>query len=126
LVLVIEDNPDMGLSMKMLLSHFGYQTELATSGTAGLELARQIRPHVVLCDIGLPGRNGYEVARELRADPETQHAYLIAQSGYGADDDLRKSHDSGFDLHLIKPVDFRELKRILAAVPGDRRRPSPR
>jgi signal transduction histidine kinase/CheY-like chemotaxis protein len=125
-ILVIEDNPDMALSMKMLLTHLGYQTELATNGTAGLELARQIRPHVVLCDIGLPGRNGYEVARELRSDPDTQQAYLIAQSGYGADDDLRKSHDSGFDLHLVKPVDFRELQRVLAALPGDRARPSVR
>jgi signal transduction histidine kinase/CheY-like chemotaxis protein len=125
-VLVIEDNADMGMSMKLLLTHLGYQTELATSGTAGLELARQLRPHIVLCDIGLPGRNGYEVARELRSDPETQRAYLIAQSGYGADEDLRKSHDSGFDLHLVKPVDFRELQRVLAAVPGDNRRPGVR
>jgi len=118
-VLVIEDNPDMGLSMQMLLTHLGYRVELAASGTEGLDAARQFQPQIVLCDIGLPGRNGYEVARALRADPDTQQAYLIAQSGYGADDDLRKSHDAGFDLHLTKPVDFTELKRVLSAVPGD-------
>jgi signal transduction histidine kinase/CheY-like chemotaxis protein len=125
-ILIIEDNPDMALSMQMLLTRLGYQTELATTGIAGVELARRVRPHIVLCDIGLPGRNGYEVARTLRADPDTQHAYLIAQSGYGADDDLRKSHDSGFDLHLVKPVDFMELKRVLSAVPGDAQRQSVR
>ncbi|MBA4016835.1 MAG: hybrid sensor histidine kinase/response regulator [Pirellula sp.] len=117
-ILVIEDNRDMAQSMKMLLSHIGYQVEWADSGNAGLDLARRFSPSIVLCDIGLPGRNGFEVARALRADPITEHAYLIAQSGYGQDEDVRKAHDAGFDLHLTKPVDFIELKRVLSAVPG--------
>jgi signal transduction histidine kinase/ActR/RegA family two-component response regulator len=116
-ILIIEDHRDMARSMQMLLTHMGYEVEWAESGTAGLELVGQFRPNIVLCDIGLPGKDGYEVARALRNDPATKSAYLIAQSGYGQDEDLRKSHDAGFDLHLTKPVDFTELKKILAAVP---------
>lgn len=116
-ILVIEDNRDMAHTMKRLLTHFGYQVETASSGTEGIELARELRPNVVLCDIGLPGRDGYAVARALRADPVTQSSYLIAQSGYGQEEDLRKSHEAGFDLHLTKPVDFTELNRILASIP---------
>jgi CheY-like chemotaxis protein/anti-sigma regulatory factor (Ser/Thr protein kinase) len=116
-ILVIEDNRDMAHTMKMLLTHFGYQVETAATGGAGIELARQFRPNVVLCDIGLPGRDGYAVARALRGDSVTQSSYLIAQSGYGQDEDLRKAHEAGFDLHLTKPVDFTELNRILASIP---------
>lgn len=116
-ILVIEDNRDMALSLKTLLTFIGFEVEWAASGSDGIDAAGRFRPHIVLCDIGLPGMNGYEVARTLRGESATKQIYLIAQSGYGQDDDLRKSHDAGFDLHLVKPVDFIELKRILFAVP---------
>ncbi|MGV3483198.1 MAG: response regulator, partial [Planctomycetaceae bacterium] len=87
------------------------------SGPEGVKVARQSAPEVVLCDIGLPGMDGYGVARALREDHATRDAFLIAQSGYGQAEDVRKAYDAGFDVHLIKPVDFQELQRILR---GDR------
>jgi len=112
-VLVIEDNQDTATTLKTLIKHLGFEVEIALSGTEGVELARSMRPNVVLCDIGLPGLDGFAVARELRKSDATRHAFLIAQSGYGQPEDIRRSKEAGFDLHLIKPVDFKELARIL-------------
>ncbi len=116
-ILVIEDSRAMSMTLKVLLTRLGHEVECADSGMAGLELASHFRPNIVLCDIGLPGKDGYEVARALRAHSATNESYLIAQSGYGQDEDIKKSHDAGFDLHLTKPVDFAQLKRVLSTAP---------
>lgn len=97
----------------MLLKHMKFEVEVAFSGPEGIEVARQSSPEVVLCDIGLPGLDGYDVARALRTDHATRDAFLIAQSGYGQAEDVRKAYEAGFNVHLIKPVDFQELQRIL-------------
>jgi signal transduction histidine kinase/DNA-binding response OmpR family regulator len=116
-VLVIEDNQDAAASMEMLLRLAGHQVQVAYSGPTGVEAARGFAPHVVLCDIGLPGgMDGYAVARTLRKDPALQSAYLIALTGYGQDGDKSNSRDAGFDVHLTKPVDFHELQGLLASV----------
>jgi signal transduction histidine kinase/DNA-binding response OmpR family regulator len=118
-ILVIEDNPDTAESIRMLLTLNGHEVEVAYKGAGGLEAARTFRPEIVLCDIGLPGgMDGYAVARTLRQDPELASIYLIATTGYGQDEDQRRSREAGFDAHLTKPVDFTEFERLLASLPA--------
>ena len=112
-ILVVEDNPDAGATLCEFLELSGHQVELAESGAAGVRAARAFHPEFVLCDIGLPGMNGFEVAAELRRDPATSSARLIAVTGYGGEEDRRRSKEAGFDLHLTKPVDPAQLKALL-------------
>jgi signal transduction histidine kinase len=113
-VLVIEDHVDAAESLRLLFTMTGHTVEVAHDGPGGLQAARAFRPQVVLCDIGLPGgMDGYAVARAIRRDPALAAVRLIALSGYGQDDDRRRSHEAGFDAHLIKPVDFANLCRLL-------------
>jgi PAS domain S-box-containing protein len=114
-ILVVEDNRDAADSLQMLLDLFGYDVAVAYSGPAGVEKAKEWRPDVVVCDIGLPGLDGYDVARELRQDPATAGARMIAVTGYGADEDRRRSREAGFDGHLVKPADPTALQELLAA-----------
>jgi CheY-like chemotaxis protein len=100
--------------MRLLLELSGHQPAVAHTGVAALELARQFRPEIVLCDIGLPGgMDGYAVARAFRADPERRGMYLIALTGYGQEEDVRRAREAGFDVHLTKPVDIGQLERLL-------------
>ena len=112
-ILVVEDNADAAATMRDFLELSGHEVELAASGLDGVEAARHFHPEVVLCDLGLPGMNGFEVAAELRRDPSTRSARLIAVTGYGRDEDRRRSKEAGFDLHLTKPVDPAQLKALL-------------
>jgi CheY-like chemotaxis protein len=112
-VLVIEDNSDAAETLGDLLRLFGHEAKVALSGPAGLETARSLRPDVVLCDISLPGMDGYAVAGSLRSEPATQATRLVALTGYGRDSDRQRTRDAGFDLHLVKPVEPLELKRLL-------------
>lgn len=112
-ILVVEDNPDAAATMRDFLELSGHHVELAASGTDGVEAARQFHPEVVLCDLGLPGMTGFEVAAELRRDPATRSAKLIAVTGYGREEDRKRSKEAGFDIHLTKPVDPAQLKALL-------------
>jgi PAS domain S-box-containing protein len=114
-VLVVEDNPDTAESLRMLVELWGHEVRVAGTGPDGVEEARRFRPDVVLCDIGLPGLDGYGVARELRRHTATAGARLVAVTGYGTDDDRRRSREAGFDLHLVKPVGPEELRYAVAA-----------
>lgn len=114
-VLVIEDNRDAAEMTKELLVLEGHEVHTAHSGEEGIETARRVRPHVVLCDLGLPGKDGYVVARELRLAAETSAATLIAVSGYGTEADQARSREAGFDLHLTKPVDPESLMKLIAS-----------
>lgn len=116
-ILVVEDNPDAAATLRDFLELSGHEVELAASGTAGVQAAHRFHPEVVLCDIGLPGMSGFEVAAELRRDPETRSARLIAVTGYGREEDRRKSREAGFDLHLTKPVDPVRLRDLIQAAP---------
>jgi signal transduction histidine kinase/CheY-like chemotaxis protein len=113
-ILVVEDNRDAAESLRILLSLQGHEVKVADSGPAGVRAAADLRPDVVLCDIGLPGMDGYTVAGELRRNPETAGARMIAVTGYGAEDDRRRSREAGFDLHLTKPVDPDTLGELIA------------
>jgi PAS domain S-box-containing protein len=117
-VLVVEDNRDAAETLRELLELFGHTVEIAYSGPAGVEAAREFHPEVVLCDLGLPGMDGYAVAAELRRDPTTAATRLIAVSGYGQAEDRYRSQEAGFDVHLTKPVDMAELERLLTAGPA--------
>jgi PAS domain S-box-containing protein len=121
-ILVVEDNRDAANSLRVLLELLGHQVAVAYSGPEGVSAARQERPDVVLCDIGLPGLNGYGVARALRQDPTTAATRLIAVTGYGSDEDRRLSREAGFDLHLTKPVDPLDLQPLLARPAGGQTR----
>jgi PAS domain S-box-containing protein len=113
-VLVVDDNVDAAESMAMLLRLWGHHVQLAHNGPEALQAVKTYQPEVVLLDIGLPGMNGYDVAQQLRQQPELQNAVLIAVTGYGQDEDRRRSRGAGFDHHLTKPVDPESLQSLLA------------
>jgi signal transduction histidine kinase len=112
-VLVVEDNPEVAESLRDLVEAFGHEVRVARSGDAALAEARLHPPDVVLCDIGLPGMTGYEVARAFRGDPVLRHARLVAVTGYAQAEDRREAAEAGFDRHVGKPPDPTELERLL-------------
>jgi CheY-like chemotaxis protein len=112
-VLVVDDNRDTADSLALLLKLWGYEPAVAYDGAAALTRASADPPSVALLDIGLPGLDGCEVARRLRRMPGTARALLIALSGYGREEDVRRCHEAGFDLHLLKPPDPDEIHRAL-------------
>jgi PAS domain S-box-containing protein len=112
-ILVVDDNVDTALSVGTLLKLAGHEVSLAHDGLAAVEAAKKNRPEIVLLDIGLPGLDGYAVARALRNDPELAKSKLIAVSGYGQPEDRRRAHEAGFDEHLVKPVAFDKLLSLI-------------
>jgi PAS domain S-box-containing protein len=114
LVLVIEDNMDAAETLGELLETKGHRVHLAYDGTTGILMTRDLKPDVVLCDIGLPDVNGYDVARALRADQSLRSTRLIAVTGYASSADKQKAMEAGFDDHLTKPPDLDKLDRLLA------------
>jgi PAS domain S-box-containing protein len=117
-VLVAEDNRDAAQSLDRLLRLWGHDVRTAADGAAALEVARAYRPDVVLLDLGLPGLDGYEVARRLRREPGLGGVLLVALTGYGQEDDRRRTREAGFDHHLVKPADLERLRHVLASVRG--------
>jgi CheY-like chemotaxis protein len=120
-VLVVEDNQDAADSLRLLLEAYGYQVAVAYSGPDGVRAAKEHRPDVVVCDIGLPGMDGYRVAQALRGNPATAAARLIALTGYGRDEDRRRAREAGFDGHLTKPADPATLEAILTGAADEAR-----
>ena len=114
-IMIVDDNPDAALMLSMLLEATGYDVVTENTSEAGLALAGQCTPAVCLLDIGLPGMDGYQLARRVRALPGMEHATLIAITGYGQAEDRRKTLDAGFQHHLVKPVDTVELLALLQA-----------
>jgi signal transduction histidine kinase len=114
-ILLVEDSEDARHMLQMLLMLAGHEVYAAVDGPSGLEMARTKRPDIAVIDLGLPGMDGFEVARRLRAGSE-KDVRLIALSGYGQPEDRRKTLDAGFDMHLVKPVDPAHLSTAIAAV----------
>jgi signal transduction histidine kinase len=112
-ILLIEDNDDSREMMAAMLSEYGHHILKAADGIEGLSIASQYKPDIALVDIGLPGIDGYEVARRLRANADTAEIRLIALTGYGLLEDQKRAVDAGFDLHLVKPVNFENLISII-------------
>jgi signal transduction histidine kinase len=116
-VLIIEDNSDAAESLREVLELGEHEVEVAYSGPEGIEKARWFRPDVVLCDIGLPGMDGYEVAGAVRQDPVLQSTFLVALSGYALPEDLERAAQAGFQHHLAKPPSVDALERVLSELP---------
>lgn len=104
-VLLIDDNLDGAESLAQILILSGHDARIAGDGSTALQLAREFRPEVVFCDLGLPGISGYEVAKQLRALPFGGEIFIAALTGYGQTGDREKTQKAGFDAHLLKPVD---------------------
>jgi CheY-like chemotaxis protein len=112
-VLIVEDNQDAGSMYRILIELYGHEVLVADNATTGLELLKSARPDIALVDIGLPGMDGCELARRVRAEPDGDRVYLVALTGYGSSADRDRTRQAGFDLHLLKPVDLQELKLLL-------------
>jgi signal transduction histidine kinase/DNA-binding response OmpR family regulator len=114
-ILVVDDNVDLANTTAALLRAIGHEVWIANEGLGALELAALHHPDSVLIDIGLPGIDGYEIARRLRKDADFHNALLVALTGYGQEEDRRRSRAAGFDKHLVKPVSFADLQRAFAS-----------
>jgi PAS domain S-box-containing protein len=114
-ILVIEDNLDAGETLAEVLQLQGHRVRVARDGRSGLALARETHPDVVLCDIGLPDIDGYEVARELRRDEALRATRLVALSGYAQPEDRQRAREAGFDAHIAKPADVDTLAAVIAS-----------
>ena len=115
-ILVVDDNEDSAVSLAMMLSMMGNETQTADDGLQALDVAAAFRPDVVLLDIGMPRLNGYDAARRIREQPWGSQMVLVALTGWGQDDDKRKSQEAGFDLHMVKPVNPEDLESLLAGL----------
>jgi CheY-like chemotaxis protein len=114
-VLVVDDNQDAADSLAMLLRLGGHEVHVFHDGPTAVAAAAAVKPQVALLDIGLPEMNGFELARRLRMHPALTEILLVAVTGYGQDQDLRRSREAGFDHHLVKPVDPTALEAIFAS-----------
>jgi len=112
-ILIVDDSRDGGESLAMLLRVLGAEVALAHSGRNALECVDSFKPDVVLLDIGMPGMDGYEVARRIRSNPANRHISLIALTGWGQDEDRKRSVAAGFNHHLVKPADIDQLRQLL-------------
>jgi CheY-like chemotaxis protein len=115
-LVVVDDNQDAADTTAMLLKVLGHQCRVAYSGAAGLEAALADLPDAVILDIGLPGMDGYEVAKRIRQDHRAKNVPLIALTGYGRDADRELSESAGFDAHIVKPVDMQKLQHVLTTI----------
>ena len=114
-VVIVEDNRAAADTLQRVLNSSGYEVRVAYNGPDGVQAAEEWPPDFVLCDIGLPGMDGYGVARELRRHPATAKTHLIAVTAYGSDEARRRGQEAGFERHLVKPVDPDVLLGLLAA-----------
>jgi CheY-like chemotaxis protein len=112
-ILIVDDNPDNAQGMARLLESSGHRVETAHDGPSAIDAARAHRPDVMLLDIGLPGMDGYEVAARIRSDECCKDTVIIGVSGYGQEEDRRRSREAGFNHHLVKPVDYDSLLALI-------------
>jgi PAS domain S-box-containing protein len=114
-ILVVDDNRDAADSLAKILRLKGNESRSAHDGHEAIRQAAEFRPNVVLLDIGMPGLNGYDTARQIRAQPWGENMLLVALTGWGQDEDRRRSHDAGFDAHVVKPINAATLEKLLAS-----------
>jgi PAS domain S-box-containing protein len=122
-ILVVDDNRDAAESLAMLLQINGHEVRTAHDGAEGAATVAQFRPEMVLMDLGMPKVDGYEAARRIRAQPWGKELVLVALTGWGADDDRKRTYDAGFDRHLVKPVNHEALKRMIDDLPTAAQQP---
>ena len=114
-MLVVDDNRDITKTLALLIEMWGHDVRVAHDGPGALAAAREYRPHVILLDIGVPGLSGLEVARRLREDVRFAKVVLVAVTGYGQEEDRRRTQAAGFDHHWVKPVDPATMEALLAS-----------
>ncbi|MDP2274883.1 MAG: response regulator [Archangium sp.] len=117
-VLVADDNEDASGSLSMALTFSGHETRVANDGEQAFALAQEFRPDVMLLDISMPLLDGHALARRIRAQPWGRGVLLIAVSGWGQAEDARRSREAGFDHHLVKPLEFEKVNKLLAQRPS--------
>jgi CheY-like chemotaxis protein len=122
-VLLADDNQDFTASFALMLRGMGHDVIEAHDGVEALRAAGSVLPEIAFLDIGLPKMNGYDLARSLRANPETRAAVLVAVTGWGQDEDRQRAADAGFDLHLVKPVEPSQIESIFAGLGSTSLRP---
>jgi signal transduction histidine kinase len=115
-ILVVDDNKDSAISLALLLKMTGHDTRTAHDGLEAVEAAKKFRPDVVLLDIGLPKMNGYDACRSIRAQPWSDGMVLIALTGWGQEEDQRRSKEAGFNFHIVKPVNPADLEKLLTGL----------
>jgi len=118
-ILIVDDSRDSADSLAMLLKFVGHEVHTAYDGEQAVEEAEALRPEVVLLDIGMPRLNGYDACRCIRAQPWGRTMFLIALTGWGEEEDRRRTEQAGFDHHIVKPVDSAALMQLLAALPTE-------
>ncbi|MEO7941339.1 MAG: response regulator [Burkholderiaceae bacterium] len=114
-VLIVDDLAESAETLQLILEMDGYVVEVAREGQIAIKLAADFRPDVIILDIGMPGMDGYEVARRLRAQPQSRAARLLALTGYGDVDSRSRTRAAGFDHHVVKPADIDQLIALVAA-----------
>ncbi len=120
-VLVVEDNRDGADMLATLLKVFGHEARVEPDAVSGLTALLEFEPDVALLDIGLPGIDGHELARRIRRQPGFERLPLVAISGWGREEDVRRAHDAGFDHHLTKPTPPEVLEQLLTTIAAERR-----
>jgi CheY-like chemotaxis protein len=115
-ILVVDDNVDSALSLALMLKIMGHDVRTAHDGLKAVESAAEFRPDIVLLDIGLPRLNGYDACRRIRKQPWGESMVIIALTGWGQEDDKRRSKDAGFNFHMVKPIDPAALEKLLAGL----------
>ena len=116
-ILVVDDNRDAAESMSILLTLSGNETQVAFDGEEAVKAAAAFRPDIVLLDIGMPKLNGYDAARRIREQPWSKGMVLVALTGWGQEENRKKTADAGFDAHLVKPVEYATLTKLLGSFP---------
>ena len=108
-IVLVDDNVDLTLTAKIYLTILGYEVWVADNGIIALSLIKAVKPDVVVCDIGLPGMDGYQVAKAIRSDPSLSEVRLLAMTAFGGEEDISKAIAAGFERHLLKPTPLQDL-----------------
>jgi CheY-like chemotaxis protein len=116
-ILVVDDNLDSAKSLALMLRMMGNETRTANDGLEALEIAADYEPNLIMLDIGMPRLNGYETARRIRDEKWGRDIVLVALTGWGQEEDRRKSHEAGFDSHIVKPIEPDSLEKLLSSLP---------
>lgn len=119
-ILIVDDLKDSADSLSILLRTVGHEVETAYDGEEAVAVAERLRPHVILLDLGMPKMNGYETCRRIREQAWGREVFIVALTGWGQKDDLRRTEEAGFDSHMVKPAEPAALKKMLASLPEPR------